>query len=82
MGYHITFKDMPLENYAEIASGTDSIDYLDAAYLELVKASGAEEVGFVTRDIERLCGRPAETYNEYIEERSLMTPREIAFLKP
>jgi hypothetical protein len=42
--------------------------------LEKVKATGSEEaMSFISKDIERICGRKAETFEEYLLFREDMT---------
>lgn len=42
--------------------------------LEKVKATGGEEaLSFISKDIEKICGRKAETFEEYLLGRDDMT---------
>jgi hypothetical protein len=47
----------------------------DLVQLEILKATGIE-VKFLSKDFEKLCGRPAETFGEYLDNKSEMTPLE------
>ena len=79
----VTYVDLPIDKFADGAKDTDLGPSTDVIYLEHAKASGAEEhVGFVHKDIERICGRPAETFEEYLLAQDFMSPRELAYLKP
>jgi hypothetical protein len=44
--------------------------------LEILKATGME-VKALSKDFEKLCGRPAETFGEYLDNKSEMTPAEL-----
>jgi uncharacterized protein YbjT (DUF2867 family) len=48
----------------------------DLVQLEILKATGME-VKFLSKDFEKLCGRPAETFDEYLNAKSEMTPAEL-----
>jgi hypothetical protein len=48
----------------------------DLVDLEALKATGIE-VKFLSKDFEKLCGRPAETFAEYLDAKSEMTPSEL-----
>jgi uncharacterized protein YbjT (DUF2867 family) len=74
---HVQYVDEPLETYAQDAKDTDWGPSLDVAYLEYVKASGIEEqLRFVSHDIDRTCGHPAEKFEEYLQHSEFMTPQE------
>ena len=76
---NIEYKDMPVENFASCAEETDWGPSLDVAYLEYVKGTGVEEEEkFLSHDLRRVCGTDAETFEQYIQAQSLMTPRERA----
>jgi len=79
----VTYVDMPIDKFVDAAKDTDWGPSTDVIYLEHAKASGAEEqVGFVHKDIERICGHPAETFEEYLLAQDFMSPQELAYLKP
>jgi NAD(P)H dehydrogenase (quinone) len=46
------------------------------AQLEILKATGME-VKFLSKDFKKLCGRPAETFQEYLDAKSEMAPAEL-----
>jgi hypothetical protein len=48
----------------------------DFVQLELFKATGME-VKFLSKDFKRLCGRPAETFDDYLDAKSEMAPAEL-----
>jgi hypothetical protein len=48
----------------------------DLVQLEILKATGVE-VKFLSKDFGKLCGRPAETFDEYLDAKSeIVTPPE------
>jgi hypothetical protein len=58
----------------------------DLAALEKIKASGSEEaLSFISKDIEKICGRKAETFEDYLLTTDMMTKVELGaepVLKP
>jgi len=69
---HHTFKD------GEKLSGDPEWMVEDLTTLEMVKASGYEaDPGFATKDIEKICGHPPETFNEYILATEYMVKDEM-----
>jgi NAD(P)H dehydrogenase (quinone) len=48
----------------------------DLVQLEILKATDME-VKFLSKDFEKLCGRSAETFNEYLNAKSEMVPAEL-----
>jgi uncharacterized protein YbjT (DUF2867 family) len=79
----VEYEDKPLESFKGTAEDTDWGPGLDVTLLEYAKSTGAEEsAGFVSKDINRVCGHPAETYEDYLQAQDVMTPRELAYLKP
>lgn len=48
----------------------------DLVQLETLKATGME-IGFLSKDFERLCGRPAESFDEYLQDKKDMVPQEL-----
>jgi hypothetical protein len=48
----------------------------DFVHFENLKATGIE-VKFLSKDFEKLCGRPAETFGEYLIAKSETTPAEL-----
>jgi len=79
----VKYEDLTLQDFCKDVKATEWGPALDVAYLEQVKATGAEErLGFVTHDIEKVCGRPAETMEQYLMDQDSMTPAEIEYLKP
>mmetsp|Transcript_7747 Transcript_7747/g.15025 ORF Transcript_7747/g.15025 Transcript_7747/m.15025 type:complete len:320 (-) Transcript_7747:994-1953(-) len=82
LGTHITFEDKALEQFHEEAKATDWGTAADVVLLERVKGTGYEEHGFVSNDVEKICGHRAETYKDYLNNRASMTPKELGlFLK-
>ena len=78
----VTYVDRPLQEYAKtVASGTDWGPSSDVATLEYVKATGFEEVMPISKDVDKVCGHPAETYEEYLLAQDAMSDREIEFLR-
>lgn len=80
LGTKITYKDEPLEMLRGEAKATDWGPAADVVLLERVKGTGYEEHGFVANSVETICGHPAETYAQYLENRKFMTAQELAFL--
>lgn len=81
LGAKITYKDLAIKDYCQAATGTDWGPAVDVAYLEFLKASGEEEdPKFVSHDIDRVCGHPAEKYEQYLAKKELMSPRELSCL--
>lgn len=76
---NITYKDMPVEAFAEDAKDTDWGPSLDVAYLEFVKGTGVEEDNFVSHDLNKVIGTTAETYDEYLQSQTSMTPQELSY---
>lgn len=50
----------------------------ELVHLEQLKATGIEETDFHSNDFEKLCGRPAETFETYLSSKNDMTPTELA----
>jgi uncharacterized protein YbjT (DUF2867 family) len=49
----------------------------DLVALEKIKATGHEGyVSYLSKDIESICGHPAETYEGYLMQQDLMSPME------
>ena len=64
----IKYQDVSIEEYSDPC----------LADLERMKGSGLEDtLGFIDDDIERVCGRPAETFDEYLAAKDKMTPKEL-----
>lgn len=50
----------------------------DLVALERIKASGKEDyMKFISRDIQKLCGHRAETFEEYLNASERMSPQEL-----
>lgn len=81
LGTKITYENKPLEQLHGEAKETNWGPVVDVILLERVKATGYEEHGFVSNTVETICGHPAETYNEYLKNRTFMTPQELTFLQ-
>jgi NAD(P)H dehydrogenase (quinone) len=70
-------KNVDLKESSEKKQGNPSLWLMDdLVQLEILKATGIE-VKFLSRDFEKLCGRPAETFGEYLDNKSEMTPAEL-----
>jgi uncharacterized protein YbjT (DUF2867 family) len=81
LGAPVSYVDQPLAEFA--SRGTDWGPAQDVAYLEMLKSLGVEEIpSFVSKDVSRVCGRPAETFADYLNEQDLMTPQELSYLLP
>lgn len=91
-GYTLTgpkaITDAEVAGYLTDALGKE-IEYIDQsaskfndtsfAALEIVKASGAEEkTGVATKSIKKICKHEAQSYEEYLQDKDSMTPRELA----
>mmetsp|Transcript_13027 Transcript_13027/g.26927 ORF Transcript_13027/g.26927 Transcript_13027/m.26927 type:complete len:315 (-) Transcript_13027:1848-2792(-) len=64
----IKYKDVSIDEYSDPS----------LADLERIKGSGLEDtLGFVDNDIERACGRPAQTFEEYLAATDEMSPKEL-----
>ena len=51
--------------------------------LEKIKASGKEEsVAFLSKDVEKVCGHPPESYEDYLLDKDDMTLKELAAYIP
>jgi NAD(P)H dehydrogenase (quinone) len=76
----IMYVDQPLHEYTtEIQlSGDPQWVVQDLSALEKVKSTGLEETSaFVSQDIEKICGHPAQTFEEYLQDTDMMTKLEI-----
>jgi uncharacterized protein YbjT (DUF2867 family) len=77
LGTDITFDDKPILDFTDEAQDTNWGPSVDVAYLELCKASGMEEQPkFISKDIEKICGHSAESYRDYLGNKTVMTPQE------
>jgi hypothetical protein len=82
LGTKITYANKPLEQlHGEEKLQTDWGPAVDVLLLERVKSTGVEEHGFVTDDVHKICGHRAETYKQYLENKTFMTPQEKAALQ-
>jgi uncharacterized protein YbjT (DUF2867 family) len=75
----IMYVDQPLHTFEdeEKMSGDPEWMVTDLVALEKIKASGLEESpSFATKDIETLCGHPAETFDEYLFNTGYMVAME------
>jgi NAD(P)H dehydrogenase (quinone) len=64
------------ESYEKKRSNPSQCCMDDLVQLEKLKATGIE-VKFFSKDFEKLCGRPAETFRQYLDAKSEMTPAEL-----
>jgi uncharacterized protein YbjT (DUF2867 family) len=75
----IVFADQPLHTFEEREKKFEDKVWMtfDLVALESIKASGEEESEkFATADIERVCGRKAQSFEEYLKATEFMTPME------
>lgn len=75
----VVFADQPLHTFEEREKNLESKVWMtfDLIALESIKASGQEELeGFATRDVERVCGHKAQSFEEYLNATDFMTPME------
>lgn len=78
----VRYEDKTLAEFCLNVKDTEWGPALDVAYLEQVKATGTEEdLSFATKKIETICGRPAETVEQYLADRASMTPAELVAYK-
>jgi uncharacterized protein YbjT (DUF2867 family) len=81
LGTPVTYVDQPIVEYA--TKDTDWGPAGDVAYLEMLKSLGVEELPtFVSKAVSRVCGRPAESFADYLNGQDLMTPQELSYLLP
>jgi len=76
---HIVYVDQPLLEFGKNIKKKDDAKWMmtDLVALEKLKASGVEErATFVSPDIEAICGRPPQTFEDYLRATDLMTPIE------
>ncbi|GKY92502.1 hypothetical protein MPSEU_000220600 [Mayamaea pseudoterrestris] len=76
----ITYVDQPLNEFTTeiMLSGDPHWVVQDLAALEKVKSTGMEETSaFVSHDIENICGHKAQTFEEYLLDRDMMTKMEL-----
>ena len=77
----IMYVDQPMHSFEQnIKTGGDP-EWMadDLVTLEMIKASGYEQdPGFVSKDIEKICGREAENFESYLRMTEYMTPMERA----
>jgi uncharacterized protein YbjT (DUF2867 family) len=79
----VNYVNQSLGDFAGVTKDTDWGPSTDVAYLEMAKASGTEEqTGFVSHDVQKICGHPAESFGEYLLAQDMMAPQELDFLKP
>jgi len=72
----VMYVDQPLDEFKleSQVGGDPQWMVQDLVGLEKIKATGKEETSsFVTDDIEKICGHPAETYEEYLLDKDMMT---------
>jgi uncharacterized protein YbjT (DUF2867 family) len=77
----IMYVDQPVHTFEdeEKMGGDPEWKIKDLVALEKIKASGKEEdASFVSKDIETICGRKAETFEEYLLVKDYMTSVESA----
>jgi uncharacterized protein YbjT (DUF2867 family) len=75
----VMYVDQPLREFStEIKlSGVPHWMVEDLVTLEKIKATGKEEDhSFISNDVEKICGRKAESYEDYLRRTDMMTPME------
>lgn len=80
----VFYEDLPLAMFEdkERSGGGAQWKVRDLVGLERIKASGLEEDNtFISHDIEKICKRKPETYNQYLENVQTMTPMESWLVK-
>ena len=83
LGAPVSYVDQPLREYEQGSEDTDWGPVRDVAYLEFLKSSGVEELpSFVSNDVKKVCGRPAESFEDYLNGQDLMTRQELSYLLP
>jgi len=81
LGKEVQYINQTLKEFeeGEQFSGNPAWLVTDLVGLEGIKATGSEDVvGYVSNDIEKLCGHRAETFEEYLMNTVFMTPKEMA----
>ena len=76
----VTYVEQTMKEFVddEKKSGEEHWVVTDLAAMEKIKASGTEErAAFVSKDVENICGHPAETFAEYLRLTDMMTPTEV-----
>jgi len=82
LGKSVRYEDQTLAEFCLNVKATEWGPALDVAYLEQVKATGTEEdLTFVTKHVFKVCGRSAETVEQYLANRASMTPAELVAYK-
>jgi uncharacterized protein YbjT (DUF2867 family) len=77
----IMYVDQPLHTFEDEEKMGGDPEWLvkDLVALEKIKASGKEEdASFVSKDVEAICGHPAENYGDYLFNTRTMTIMEMA----
>ena len=76
----IMYVDQPLHEYtSEIMLGGDPEWVVqDLSAIEKIKSTGVEETAkFHSKDITKICGHPAQTFEEYLQDTTMMTKMEL-----
>ena len=76
----IMYVDQPLHEFTTeiMLSGDPEWVVQDLSALEKVKSTGLEETSaFVSHDFDRICGHGAETFEDYLQARDMMTKMEL-----
>ncbi|KAL7552978.1 hypothetical protein ACHAWF_017197 [Thalassiosira exigua] len=80
----VFYEDLPIQMFVdrEKGGGEPHWKVRDLVGLEKIKATGLEEdLGFVSHDIEKICKREPETFDDYLEAKQNMTPMESWLVK-
>jgi uncharacterized protein YbjT (DUF2867 family) len=74
----VKYMDLSSEEFKKGQTEEGEPDWMvsDLAALEKMKSSGIEST-FVSHDIEALCGHPAESIDEYLQNHDTMSPSEV-----
>jgi uncharacterized protein YbjT (DUF2867 family) len=76
----VMYVDQPLDTFTTqlLLAGDPEWMVNDLAVLEKVKATGNEESrSFVSDDVEKICGRKPQSFEEYLQEVDTMTTVEL-----
>jgi len=81
----IAYEDQPFQKFEREMQAIGEPQWMleDLVSLEKLKASGVEErSSFVSPDIEKICGRPPESFEDYLRKTDRMTPIESGTSAP
>ena len=76
----VMYVDQPINTFGdgERKGGEPAWVVNDMVALEKIKASGKEEqVSFISKCIEQICGHAPENFETYLQAKTFMTPKEL-----